>query len=501
MKPAMRRSYFDDAAPSHDLQRRSLRGGAVSMVAQGVNVVVQVTSTIILARILIPEDFGLVAMVSAVVGFASIFVDLGTRDAVAQRGSVDEGEVSALFWITCGVGLALTVITVLFAPLLARFYDEPRLGLIAIALSVTFALPALYFQQQALMRRAMLFRTLALIDVGANFAATVVAIVLAYQGYGYWALVWKLVLTALFTCFGVWIACGWWPKRPKFSAGVKELLGFGLNIAGFTITDYIAKSADRVALGYTTGPRDLGYYQNAFLVYDNALNISSVSLHNVATTTLSKLRGDVGALQRAWSTALSSLIYFAAPAFAILAVVGQDFVALLLGSNWAAAGTILSVLALRGPAHVVERTLGWLHVAAGRPERWRRWGVVNCAVTMVALFCGLPFGALGVAVAYTGFMYLMFVPAIAYAGWPLGIGVSEAVKTVGPQVVTALGSAGVGFLVGHTMLAEASPLARLLLLGILCGGVYLATMTLVFRMTKPLIVAASLVRRRVSRVT
>src|SRR6185295_2063787 len=178
-------AYFDDATPSSDLNRRSLRGGAISMVAQGVNVIVQVTSTIILARILMPEDFGLVAMVSAIVGFASIFVDLGTRDAVTQRGSVDEGEISALFWITCAVGRAFTAITVLVAPLLARFYDEPRLTLIALALSLTFALPALYFQQQALMRRAMLFRSLALIDIGANLASTVAAIVLAYQGYGY----------------------------------------------------------------------------------------------------------------------------------------------------------------------------------------------------------------------------------------------------------------------------------------------------------------------------
>ena len=87
-----------------------------------------------------------------------------------------------------------------------------------------------------------------------------------------------------------------------------------------------------------------------------------------------------------------------------------------------------------------------------------------------------------------------------YAGWPLGIGATEALKTVGPQVVTALGSAGVGFLVSHTLLQGTSPLVRLLVLAVLCGVVYLATMTLVFRMTKPLIVAASLVRARVSRV-
>ena len=467
------------------------------MGALALNLVVQVCSTIVLARMLLPEDFGLVAMVSAVTGFASIFVDLGTRDAVAQRHSITESEVSALFWITLGTGLALTTITAVSAPLIARFYGEPRLGPVTMALSATFLLPALYFQQQALMRRALMFRTIALIDVGANLLATAIAIVLAYRGYGYWALVWKLVLSALFSAVAVWICCGWWPKRPAFTAGVKDLLKFGLNVTGFIIMDGVTRSADRVALGYTAGPQQLGYYQNALIVYDNALQICS-SLHNVATATLTKLRGDRAALKRAWETALSSLVFFAAPACATLAVVGQDLVVLLLGTKWAAAGVVLSVLALRGPANVVERTLGWLHVIAERPDRWRHWGVVNCVVTIVALLCGLPFGAIGVAAAYVASTYLLFIPGIAYAGKPLGIGAADAWRTVGPQVITALGAAAIGFLVGHTILLHMAPLPRLVILGILCCAVYLVTMTLGFRMTKPLTVAASLVRTRVS---
>lgn len=463
------------------------------MIAQGVNVVVQVVSTIVLARILSPEDFGLVAMVSSVTAFMLILVDLGTRDAVAQRGYVTEGEVSALFYVTFGIGFFFSAVTVLSAPLVARFYDEPRLVLITITLALNFVVSALYFQQHALMRRALMFQTLALIDIASNILSAALAIIVAYQGYGYWALVWRPVLLVLFTALGVWITCGWWPKRPTFTAGVKELLRFGLNITGFTITDGIGKAADRVALGYTSGSRDLGYYQNAFLVYDNGINVCS-PLHNVATATLSKLRGDLAVLKRAWSNALSSLAYFACPAFAILAVVGQDLVVLLFGSKWLAAGAILSVLALRGPAHIVERTLGWLHVTAGRPERWRHWGILNCVGMLVALFCGLPFGALGVAAAYTVFTYVLFVPAIAYAGKPLGIGVADVLRTVGPQVAAAVGTAGLGFFVSYTVLQEISPLARLFLLAVLCTAAYLAAMTFVFRVTKPLNIALSLVR-------
>jgi PST family polysaccharide transporter len=496
----MHHGYFDDAAPREDLHRRSLRGGAISMIAQGGNVALQVVSTVVLARILLPEDFGLVAMVSAVTGYLSICVDLGTRDAVVQRGRVSEAEVSGLFWITAAVGFALTVITVLGSRFIAGFYGEPRLKHIAMLMSFTFVLPALYYQQYGLMRRALMFRQIAFIDLGGNLLATVIAIVLAYRGYRYWALAWKPVLTTLFTAFGVWLTCGWWPKRPSFTAGVRELLGFGVNVTGFTVADLIAKAADRVALGYTTGPRELGYYQNAFTVYDNALNVSA-PLHNVATATLSRLRSDTAVLKQAWSTALSSLTYFAAPAFVILAVIGQDLVVLLLGTKWRAAGAILSILALRGPAHIVERTHGWLHITAGRPDRWRHWGVLNCILTIVALFCGLPFGAIGVAAAYAVLTYAVFVPSIIYGGKPLGIGIGDVFGAVGPQIVTALGTAAVGFMLRYTLLANTPPLARLLSLGILCSAFYLGVIALAFRMTRPLTVAASLVRARKSGIS
>jgi polysaccharide transporter, PST family len=492
----MSHAYFEDSARGHDLHRRSLRGGAMAMISQGGNVVTQVISTIVLARILIPEDFGLVAMVSAITGYVSVFVDLGTRDAVAQNPSLREGEASALFWITAATGLTFTLITVSCAPLIAGFYGVPKLRGITMAMSVPFMLSALYYQQYALMRRALMFRKLAIIDVSGNAVGTVVAILLAHFGYGYWALVWKPAITALVTACAVWATCGWWPGRPTFTSGVRQMIRFGLNVTGFIVTDIISRSIDRVALGHNFGPRELGFYQNALNVYENAANVSATSLHNVATATLSKLRDDVDALKRAWSTALSSLTFFAAPAFAVLAVVGQDLVVLLLGPKWKPAGTILCVLALRGPGQVVAITHSWLHMAAGRPDRWRHWGVFNCGFTIIALICGLRYGAIGVAASYAIVVYIVMVPAIVYAGKPLGIRARDVMVTVGPQVACALATAIFGLVLRQTLFTGKSVPLRLCLLCLLCSAFYLAVILLGFRMTKPLKLAASLVRRR-----
>jgi polysaccharide transporter, PST family len=495
-EPDLSHAYFDDSARGDDLHRRSLRGGAMAMISQGGNVVTQVISTIVLARILLPEDFGLVAMVAAITGYIAMFVDLGTRDAVAQHTQLSEGEASALFWITAATGSFFTLLTVSCAPLIAEFYALPKLKAIAVVMSIPFMLSGLYYQQYALMRRALMFRKLAIIDISGNVIGTGLAILLAHFGYGYWALVWKPAMTAFATACAVWATCGWWPKRPAFTAGVRVMIRFGLNVTGFSIADAISRSVDRVAVGHRFGPRELGFYQNALNVYDNLIGVTAAPLHNVASATLSKLRDDRDALKRAWSTALSSLAFFAAPAFAVLAVVGQDLVVLLLGEKWRTAGVILSVIALRGPAQVVASTHSWLHVAAGRPDRWRHWGVFNCGLTIIALFCGLKYGAIGVAVSYAVLIYVITVPALLYAGHPLGIRTRDVLQAIGPQLVCALATAGLGFALQKTLLASVAAPVRLVLLCFICSSFYLAVMVFGFRITKPLAVAASLLRRR-----
>ena len=141
---------------------------------------------------------------------------------------------------------------------------------------------------------------------------------------------------------------------------------------------------------------------------------------------------------------------------------------------------------------MVERTLGWLHVPAGRSDRWMRWGIFACAFQLVALFCGLPFGTMGVAVAYVVAMYILFIPAIAYAGKPIGIGARDVVKAVGPQLVAALAGTAFGFALRFWVLADVHMLVRIPLVILACGGLYLAIVVGLFKVTKPLQVARSL---------
>lgn len=429
-------------------------------------------------------------MVTALVLFAPILVDLGTTDASIQRATITPEQISALFWLNITIGAVLTMLFAAGSGLIGSFFGEPALHGIALILSLTFVMTALPVQHYALMRRAMEFRRIAIIDLCANLFSSIVSVALALAGWGYWALVAKPILQVGLTAFGAWLSCPWVPGRPRLSAETRELVGFGLGVTGFTIMDNLSRSADRIALGYFNGAGSLGYFQNAYLLYMNMLNIVTEPLHNIGVSSLTKLRENMAELKRSWSAALSSMTFFCAPAFAVLAVTGQDFAVLLLGQKWAPAGPLLCVFAVRGIANCVERTLGWLHVVAGRADRWSRWGVFSAAFHLVALAAGLPFGAMGVAVAYTIAMFCLFVPALVYAGQPIGIGVKDVLSATGPQMISALVAAAFGFAVQQLFLLEFSELARLAISIPICAAMYLVVVLGVFRMTGPLRLAS-----------
>ena len=216
--------------------------------------------------------------------------------------------------------------------------------------------------------------------------------------------------------------------------------------------------------------------------------------NNIAVSGLSKLRNNVDELKRSWAAALSSLSFFSALVFAVLAVTGQDFVVILLGQKWAPAGPLLCIFAVRGIAHSIERTMGWVHVAAGRADRWMWWGCVSAVFQLLALIAGLPFGLVGVATAYTIVMFGLFVPALVYAGRPVGLGSKDVLKAVGPQTVAGLAAVALGFMVQRSFLSDLPELTRFFVSMSFCTTAYFTIAVGIFKVTGPLQLALSVLR-------
>jgi polysaccharide transporter, PST family len=489
--------YFEEHQESGDLGRRALRGGIVSVAMQYGNGALQILAAIILARLLTPADFGLVAIITVLTSFAPLLIDFGLGDATTQRKRITPVHISSLFWLATGIGLALAVTLAACSPLIAAAYRQPVLKPIALCTSITFVLWGLSNQHLALLRRTMQFGRIAKIQLLGTVAGIAAAIVLAIAGWGYWALVARPIVNALSVVVGAWLTCRWRPGLPVFDDEVKSMVRFGLHVVGFSVTYTMAKAVDRIALGLFYRPDQVGYYQNAVTLYESSIFQVFAQVHTVGSAALSKLQSNPTALRQKYEAALSAMAFFVMPVAAILSVTGEDVTVLLLGEKWRPAGVLLGILALRGIPQVVEASQGWLHLSIGRADRWRNWGIVSLAVQIVAVLAGLLFGATGVAVASVTASTLIAIPSISYAGRPIGIGSTFVTRVVGPQLIGAISAAVGGWLLQTTVLAHWPSLARIASSATFCACTYLIVVVGLFRLTEPLRLARSVVQDRV----
>jgi O-antigen/teichoic acid export membrane protein len=488
-------AYFEDHKASSDLGRLALRGGFVSVAMQYCNGALQLVAAIVLARLLAPEDFGLVAIVTVLTSYASVLIDFGLGDALVRKSRITPGQVSSLFWLTSAIGLTMALIVAASSPLIATIYREPRLGPIALFAAISFVLWGLSNQHMALLRRTMQFGTIARIQILSTLVGIAVAISMAICGYGYWALVMRPIATAFCVAFGAWLLCGWRPGSPAFDDGeVKSMVRFGLHVTGFSVAYSLAKAVDRIGLGLFYRPDVVGYYQNATMLYEYSIFSALTQVHTVGSASLSKLQSDPDDLRQKYESALSTLTFFIMPAAAILSVTGQDVTIFLLGGKWQLAGALLGIIALRGIFQVIEASQGWLHLSLGTPDRWQKWGIVSLAVQIVAVTAGLPFGPTGVAVATVTASMLIAVPSVKYAGGPIGLGATDVLRATGPQLIGAISILAVGWCLQITILSDYSHFTRILLSGAFCTCLYLVIVAGLFRLTEPIKVAGSVVQ-------
>jgi PST family polysaccharide transporter len=487
-------AYFEDQKASRDLGRLALRGGIVSVAMQYGNGALQIAATVILARLLAPEDFGLVAIVTVLTSPASLLIDFGLGDATTQRSKITQSQVSSLFWLSSGIGLAVGVVVAACSPLIAAIYREPRLEGIALWTAPTFLLWGVSNQHLALLRRTMQFGKIAKMQTLGTLSGIAIAILFAISGYGYWALVLRPLTNALCVALAAWRACGWRPGLPAFDNEVRSMVRFGLHVVSFAVTYTAGKAVDRIALGLFYRPDLVGYYQNAITLYENSIFAVLAQVHTVGSAALSKLQSNPAALRQKYEAALSVLAFFIMPAAAILSVTGEDLTVILLGEKWRAAGSLLSIIALRGIFQVVEGSQGWLHLSVGRADRWRNWGIVSAVLQVVAVLGGLPFGATGVATALLVLSVVIAVPSIIYAGRPIDIGAALVARATGPQLIAAITTAAGGWWLQTTALAEFSGFVRIVLLAAFCACIYLAIVVGVFRFTEPIRVAGAVAK-------
>ncbi len=381
----------------HVLGQRSVRGGLATFAAQELRIVLQFGSQIVLARLLLPADFSLLAMVAPLLTLVQIFNELGLSQATIQRAEISHGELSQLFWVNLAASLALACAMALAAPLVVWFYGEPRLGMICVCLAALLVLSGLGAQQIALMNRRMRFTALATIDIACAAASVLVGIAAALLGMGYWSLVLMQAANSATILVMCWMMSDWRPGWPRHAAGLGGLLRFGGHVTGANLITFLGANLDLVLIGRLSGSVALGLYDRAFRLVAAPIWQISLPVARVAVSLLSRLHGQEARYRHAWIRMLQLLLAMTTPAVIWTAMAAPVVVPLLLGPTWRPAAPIVSALALATAFAPLSISAGWLFVSQGRTGEQLRFVSLKAALAILSLLAGLPWGALGVA--------------------------------------------------------------------------------------------------------
>ncbi|MDB4977405.1 MAG: lipopolysaccharide biosynthesis protein [Myxococcaceae bacterium] len=395
-----------------EVGRRAARGGAFLAVAQIVRSLIEASATVILARALLPSDFGLVDMIVSVTGAIDMLKEFGLSSATIQKENIEQAQVSLLFWINCAIGLVLTLITAALAPVLSLVYGRPELTQFTLVLALATFLGALPVQHQALLRRNLRFGALTAIELLVSLVSNGVGVWAALHGYGAWSLVMRQLVRFGSLSLFTFVFCRWRPSLPA-RANVRELLTFGKHVSGFQLLNYLERNLDNVLVGRFAGPAQLGFYSKAYGLMRVPLDQVN-ALASVAIPTLSRLLPDQARYLDAYRS-LTALILLLTIPLAPLAIYSADLlIPAVLGEQWRGSVPIFQWLALGLAIKPLLNTSGWLFISQARTRELWRWSLVGSPIAIASFFVGLPWGALGVAIAYTAADAFLRAPLLLF---------------------------------------------------------------------------------------
>ena len=387
--------------PTDGLRQRATGGIVKTGLSQGVRLLVQFASVVLLSRLLLPAEFGLVAMAAPVVAFAALFQDLGLSQAVVQKPNLTQSEVSGLFWINVGISAVLALVLVAASPLVADFYGEKRVGPLIAAMGANVLCGGLGALHYALLNRRMRFGALAIIDASGAIGSLVVSAVFALATHSFWSLFAGSLASSLIPTMGYWLASGWLPSRPSLQAEVRTALHFGANVTGFNLANFFARNFDNVLIGRYWGEDALGLYDRAYKLLLMPLQQINNPLSKVMLPILSQLATQPDRYRSAFLRTLAQVLLITLPGIAFLVGTSKLIVPILLGQRWVEASAIFAVLGLTSFVQVMNNPAGWLLISQDRSRDYMHWGIFNSVTCIISFFLGLPFGPLGVAVSYT----------------------------------------------------------------------------------------------------
>lgn len=459
------------------LKKQAIGGIKWTSISMIIVTVAQFSQIAILARYLDPADFGLMAVIMVVIGFSQAFQDMGISNAIIQRKNITHTQLSSLYWLNIGSGIILTIIIVAISPLVALFYDEPRITELIVILSSVFFLVAIGNQYRVLCQKALDFRTMEIINMIAAIASLVVAITLAVQDFGVMSLVVAMLTQAgIASLLFLWVGLRQYHKPSLIycHSELRGFYGFGLYQMGERSINYISSNADKLLIGKLVGMNAVGFYNLAWQLIIFPLAKINPIVNKVAFPVYSKVQNDPVTLNRYYGFNVKVLSMVTMPLLAFLFFFSHEIVSVVFGEGWDATAGLLPALALVGIIKALGNPGGAIILALGRADIGFWWNVIWA----ISLVTGLSIGLLISPSAHTAVYVLLGLSLTIGMLWHLiiakvaNIEYKPIIKHFSKLFVVVMGIGWVGLTLTD-LTSVTMPLLRILIGAIICVLFYL----------------------------
>jgi PST family polysaccharide transporter len=472
---------------TENLKKKAVKGAGINVAAQFLNLLFHFAGVVILARLLTPKDFGLVAMVTAFSLLPMNFGVNGFSEFLFQKQSLYKNELNALFWLHVFIAICLSFLFTFFGLFLAKFYEEEAIFGIAAAMASSFIFTALSTTPRALIKREMKYAGIALGDLLAGILSIVCAVFAALAGMAYWAVVIRQLVGPALNVIIAWSLCPWRPESPKDFSSALPGLKFALKIYVNFIIDYLTKSVDKVLLGRFHGSSLLGNYDRAYQLSSLPAGQILIPLRSVALSTLSRLQGDKTRFIQYYLKSTALVTFLGSIASVVLMLSAADLIPLLLGPGWDETSLILMAFSPGIAAMLIYGTIAWLHLSLGTPGKWLRWNIAATIITVVSFACAAPFGAVAMAAAYSSAKFVLVLPGIWYASRPIDLKISALLRSIWPYFAAGLATSIVWLSLPYLwpffgdFFQNLSLLARVIMTAFITPSLYMACLVVLQR--------------------
>lgn len=429
------RRALDASHLERGLAARTAQGGIIGVSSQAIAIGLQLVNAAVMARLLQPSDFGLIAMAIVVTGFVALFQDLGLSTATIQKKSIDQDLISGLFLINLGMGLGIMITCWAVAPWAASLYDDPRVEPLVVALSATIPLSALGAQHRALLQRRMMWWRLRTLQLLPQFVGVITGILVAIlSDLGYWALVVTQWTNALVGAALAWLLSSWRPSRVENWSGVRSAVGFGVNLTVFQFANWFNRNLDNALIGWRWGPDELGHYTRAYMLLMLPLTLISGPVTAAVLPALSRLQDQQERWRDRLLEAMGAAFFLSSGLISVVIAAAEPLVFAMYGQGWETAVSIFQILLLAMYGQMIANLNGWIYISSGNTRSMALFNMLfRLPVSLVCYSIGVTYGATGVAMGFVVATYVSVVPAAINATRNTGLSFIEPLKTaVGP---------------------------------------------------------------------